>query len=99
MNRKSNILKQCLSLTIFMLFGMVSYSQLIFDEPFDEPADATTGVDDVGGFSWVTFCPECVGDGDYFKVVDGALEGQDTNGPAFVETNVIDISSLSLIHI
>lgn len=99
MIRKSNILKQCLSLAIFMLFGMVSYSQLIFEESFDEPADAITGVDDVGGISWTTFCPECIGGGDYFKVVDGTLEGQDTNGPAFVETNVIDISSCDFIEI
>ena len=54
------MLKQFLILALFTSLGSVGFSQVIFDESFDEAEDATIGVDDVGGYSWVTFCPECV---------------------------------------
>ncbi|NOQ72978.1 MAG: hypothetical protein GQ574_13295 [Crocinitomix sp.] len=82
-----------------MLSGFSSYSQLIFDESFDEAEEATSGSDDLGGVSWATSCPECIDDGDYFKVVAGTLEGQDTNGPATVTSEAIDITDCDFIEI
>lgn len=74
-------------------------TQTIFFEPFTEPADAITGLDDEGGVSWMTSCPTCLDGADYFKVVSGKLEGQDTNGPATWTSETIDISSCDFIEI
>lgn len=96
---KSAFVKLFFILAIILYSGFSSHSQLIFDESFDEAEDATAGVDDLGAVTWLTNCPDCIDDGDYFKVVDARLEGQDTNGPATIESGVIDISSCDFIAI
>lgn len=74
-------------------------AQLIFSEAFGEGDDAVSGTDDLGGVSWETDCPECIGDGDFFKIQSGQMVGQDTNGPATLESESIDISSCDFIEI
>ncbi|MFT5824420.1 MAG: gliding motility-associated-like protein [Crocinitomix sp.] len=96
---KSTLLRQFFLLSIFMIVGIASYSQLIFDESFGEAEEATSGADDLGGVSWSTDCPECIDGGDYFKIVAGTLEGQDTNGPATVTSEAIDITDCDFIEI
>ena len=67
-------------------------AQVIFSEPFDEPATSVLGNDNTGGVLWSSVCPACLA-GDHYEVQAGVLEGQDTNGPATWETGIIDISS------
>jgi hypothetical protein len=66
---------------------------VLFTETFDEAANSTTGVDNTGGVSWTATCPGSADAGDYNKVVSGKLEAQDSNGPAFFETNSINTTS------
>lgn len=98
MRIKNNGLNSFL-LLVFICAGNYGFSQLIFDESFDEGEDAVIGTDDLGGVAWTADCPECMGAGDYFKIVDGRLEGQDTNGPATLTSELIDISSCDFIEI
>ena len=57
------------------------------------------GLTKTGGVSWFTSCPDCIDAGDYFKLVDGKMEGQDSNGPATWTTDPIDISDCEYIEI
>lgn len=89
-----------LFLSFVVIFSSFSVdAQLIFDESFSEADEATTGADDLGGVTWITDCPTCMDGGDFFKVVAGRLVGQDSNGPATVESGIIDISSCDFIEI
>jgi len=65
----------------------------IFLETFNEGDGSTTGTDDIGGVTWTTTCPFSIAATDYFHIVNGVLEGRDTNGPAVFETDDIDITS------
>ena len=78
---------------IVLFFNFNSFSQVIFSEPFDESTNSTSGIDNVGGVSWVTSAPHSVNGSDYFKVVSGVLESRDVNGPATFTTGNIDVSS------
>jgi hypothetical protein len=80
---------------LFILSPILGYSQLIFSETFNEGNGSTSGNDDVGGVSWSTTCPYSVASTDYFKIVNGVLEGRDTNGPAEFTTDEINTSSCS----
>lgn len=83
--------------TIFSLTALVfltnGSAQTVFSESFDEGDGAIAGTDDLGGVPWTSSCPFCVS-GDYWEIVGGLFEGNDTNGPATWETTAdIDISS------
>lgn len=67
-------------------------AQVVFNEPFDEVNTSTVGIDNVGGVTWTSTCTSCLA-GDYWHVLGGVLEGNDTNGDAVFETGIIDISS------
>lgn len=86
-------------LMFIALTGFTSNAQVVFSESFDELPDSEVGVDEIGGVSWEADCPDCIDDGDYFKVVDGKLEGQDSNGPATWTSNPIDISECAFIEV
>ena len=92
MNKANGLMKVCV-LIVAIFVGSPIFSQVVFNETFDEGDDATTGDDDIGAVSWTTTCPDCIDDGDFFKIQGGALVGQDTNGPASFESGIIDISS------
>ncbi|MEZ4937290.1 MAG: gliding motility-associated C-terminal domain-containing protein [Crocinitomicaceae bacterium] len=97
----SNLIQ--LNLFLFILFFSSGlHAQLLFQETFDEGDNAVVGSDDLGtGVTWSTACPDCLpggvpnGPDDFFKILGGQLQGQDTNGPATFETSDIDISSCS----
>lgn len=89
-------------LFVFLFMTSVSYDQLLYSETFDEGNDAVSGTDDQGnGVAWTSLCDDCLpsgdpaGSDDFFKIVNGKLSGQDTNGPAVFETDDIDISTCS----
>jgi hypothetical protein len=67
-------------------------AQTIFSEPFDEANGSTTGVDNTAGVSWSVVCPGCIS-GDYFNVQSGALQCDDTNGPATWTSGTINTSA------
>lgn len=101
-NLTSIKLLKSLVLFLFLTLTTIGQSQLLFQETFDEGNDAVNGVGDLGnGVTWTSTCPDCLPSGnpaganDFFKIVNGKLSGQDTNGPAFFETSDIDISSCS----
>lgn len=101
-NLKSIKLLKSLVLFLFLTLASIGQSQLLFQETFDEGNDAVNGTGDLGnGVTWTSTCPDCLPSGnpaganDFFKIVNGKLSGQDTNGPAFFETSDIDISSCS----
>ena len=87
-----------------ILIGLVSFlannaTAQIFEETFNEPNGSTSGFDDQGGVPWTSSCTGCVA-GDYWEVVNGAFENQDSNGPAVWETTAdIDISSCTNFEI
>ena len=78
---------------LFILSPIFGYSQTIFLETFNEGDGSISGNDDIGGVSWSTTCPYSVAATDYFKIVNGVLEGRDTNGPAEFTTDEINTSS------
>ena len=89
-----------LIISFFTIYQIeVKAQTVLFEEPFDEAANSITGMDNVGGVTWNSTCPNSVAATDYFKVVGGVLEGRDTNGEAFFNTGNIDISSASYILI
>jgi hypothetical protein len=85
-------MKNILILLIF-IYPAILFSQTIFLETFNEGDGSTSGNDDVGGVSWSTTCPYSIASTDYFKIVNGVLEGRDTNGPAEFVTDEINTSS------
>jgi gliding motility-associated-like protein len=88
----------CLLIVINLYVG-TSYSQQLFFESFNEANTAQVGFDDLGGVPWISSCPNCVS-GDYWEVLNGVFEGNDTNGEALWETTgLIDISSCTNINI
>lgn len=85
-------------LVLLVMGSMPLQAQIVFSEPFDEPAGSVSGADNTGGVMWTSVCPACLS-GDHYEVQGGQLEGQDTNGPATWETGSIDISGCSFIEI
>ncbi|UKN01622.1 gliding motility-associated C-terminal domain-containing protein [Paracrocinitomix mangrovi] len=76
-----------------------AYSQ-IFLETFNEGTNSTQGTDNIMGVGWTATCTGSLDGNDYFKVVNGKLENQDSNGPAVWETSsAIDISGCDSIII
>lgn len=82
-------MKNIFALLFFVLFVCVAVctnnidaqaQTILFSETFNEANNATTGTS-AEGISWTATCPACVS-GDYYYVVNGAMEGQDTNGAA-----------------
>lgn len=105
-------MKKWLSIFLWSVLSCAQgFGQTVFFEDFEGEADgATTGTDQFGT-NWTATCPYCGASGDWNEVndVSGAhyLEGTDTNGPAYWETDEIDISactqgitiSLDLSHV
>jgi gliding motility-associated-like protein len=95
-------LNRFLFLIAAVAFVNVANGQVLFQETFDEGDNAVNGADDLGsGVTWSTICPDCLpiadpaGADDFFKILSGGLQAQDSNGPATFETGDIDISSCS----
>jgi gliding motility-associated-like protein len=83
-----------------LLLCLNNVNAQIFLETFDEGNTATSGADDIGGVTWTSTCLTCIPPGDYWEIVNGKFESQDTNGPAVWETNAdIDISGCDFIEI
>lgn len=83
-------------LLIGILWNCVnSFSQVIYLETFTYANSTTSGTDDIGGVAWNATCPYCDASvtTDYFHVDGNALENRDSNGPAYWETDEIDISA------
>ena len=77
----SSSLLLVLIIGIWLLNSQFSAAQtVLFTETFNEANNATTGTS-AEGISWAATCPACLA-GDYYYVVNGAMEGQDTNGAA-----------------
>lgn len=92
-------MRNLLILLFCVLFKPALNAQVVFDEPFDEVAGSTAGIDNAGGVAWTASCVSCLA-GDWFEVsAGGFMEGLDTNGPAAWETGVIDISSCPYFEI
>jgi len=72
-------------------------SQIIFQETFNEPTGSIAG--SANGVNWTSDCPTCLPPGDWWEIRNGAFEGTDTNGPATLTTNNIDISNCTQIEI
>lgn len=70
-------------------------AQVVFLETFDEADNATTGTDNTAGaVGWTATCPGSIATTDFFKVLSGSLDAQDTNSPAAAwTTDAIDVSS------
>lgn len=86
-----------LMLLIFLSTAFLGAAQVVFSESFDEADDATTGSDAIGPATWSTAVPGSVAVTDYFKVLSGKLEAQDTNSPSATwTTGDIDVSSCPL---
>jgi gliding motility-associated-like protein len=95
-----NSLKRLVLVGILLIISNFSFSQILFQESFDEGDDAVNGTDDLGsGVTWTSICPDCLPSGnpagadDFYKILSGELKAQDSNGPATFETTDIDISS------
>lgn len=69
-------------------------SQVLFSETFNEGDGSTSGTDDIGGISWTSSCGGCIS-GDIWEEKDGQFHNNDSNGPATITTNTIDITSCS----
>jgi hypothetical protein len=82
-----------LFLIALLCLGQTGYVQTIFLETFTNSDGTTTGTDDVGGVSWTATCPYSGAATDYLEVISNVLEARDTNGPAYWETDEIDIST------
>lgn len=80
----------CASISVVFFHSVAA--QVVFNEPFDEANTSIIGTDNVGGVTWTSSCPSCL-PGDYWHVLGGVLEGNDTNGDAVFETGIIDITS------
>lgn len=85
----------------FLLLTFTVNGQVVFFESFDEVAGSTTGIDNSGaGATWTALCPGSIAISDYFKVVGGKLEAQDTNEPAATwTTSTFDISACTGLFI
>ena len=73
-----------ISLFYSFLFLCISANAqtLVFQETFNETVGSTSGISDEGNaVSWSATCPACLV-GDFFEIVNGGMEGEDTNGPA-----------------
>jgi gliding motility-associated-like protein len=77
------------------LVGMLQ-AQTIWNEPFNYPDMTTVGLNNNTvnpALDWgPSSCPTCIS-GDWFEVRNNKMEGRDTNGPASLTTEVIDISA------
>lgn len=88
---------QRLTALVALFISTTTFSQIIFEETFDEPTGSTSG--SASGVAWNSSCPTCVA-GDHWNVQTGTFEAQDSNGPASWETTgSIDISSCNFIEI
>ena len=71
-------------------------SQAIWTESFTYADGTTTGGNlntDNPAADWTSTCAVCTTATDWFKVVSGKMDGRDTNGPAILTTEIIDISA------
>lgn len=75
-------------------------AQVIWSENFTYPNGTITGGNNNTAnpaADWTRTCATCVS-GDWFEVRSNLMEGLDTNGPATLETEVIDISSVAAVE-
>lgn len=75
--------------------GQSLQGQVIWSENFSYPDGTSTGQNNNTAnpaVDWVSNCPTCQS-GDWMDVRSNILEGRDTNGPASLETETIDISA------
>lgn len=99
MSKFNNWTFKFLTFLLIQFAVATTYGQQIFFESFNEANTATAGFDDLGGVAWSSTCTGCVS-GDYWHVLNGVFEGNDTNGEAVWETTgSIDISSCTNINI
>ncbi|MCB9223109.1 MAG: gliding motility-associated C-terminal domain-containing protein [Crocinitomicaceae bacterium] len=85
--------------SVFTLASTNYVNGQLFLETFNEANTSTSGFDDIGGVAWSSTCTGCVS-GDYWHVLNGVFEGNDTNGEAVWETTgSIDISSCAKFNI
>lgn len=86
----------CAVCLVFWLgMGTLLSAQTIWIEDFNYSFPATTGGNNNTANpapDWTSSCLTCT-TGDHFEVTNGAMEGNDTNGPGILETEVIDISA------
>jgi hypothetical protein len=82
-------------LILSLLLGAINLgrSQTVFLETFTNADGTTTGTDDIGGVNWTATCTYCGTSGDWNEVQSNVLENADSNGPAYWETDEIDISA------
>lgn len=85
-----------LVLAILPAWSGVLQAQTIWAEPFNYPDGTTAGANNNTANpapDWIASpCPTCVS-GDWFEVRSNKMEGHDTNGPAAMTTEMIDISA------
>ena len=85
-----------LSLMFLLGLSMGAEAQIVWQEAFSYPNGTVTGANlntANPAADWTSGCPTCAA-GDWFEVRSGKMECNDTNGPATMETESIDISSL-----
>lgn len=88
-----------LTCVLFSLFSFqCTFSQVIFSETFNESTNSTSGTDNTGGVAWTSSCPTCL-TGDYWKVLGGVFEANDTNGEAVWQTSGFSVSACDNIEI
>jgi len=94
---RSNCLKKASIFALILSFTSALNAQVLFQETFDEANGSSTGSD--AGINWTGDCPTCLA-GDYWEVLNGVFEGNDTNGEAnWTTDNAIDISTCGFIEI
>lgn len=97
MNLRSITLRLCWLLLIYTT-GSSLDAQVIWFEPFNYGNGATSGTNQNTAnpsIDWTASCATCQS-GDWFEVRNGLMEGRDTNGPAVLETESIDISNWAI---
>lgn len=85
-----------LTLLFVLCYATLTNGQVVWSENFDSYADGTTSGTNNNNSNpnsdWESVCPNSAAATDYFQVMNGVLEGRDTNGDAFWTSEDIDIS-------
>lgn len=85
-----------LTFLLILCCSTVGTSQVIWSENFDGYPDGTTSGANTNtsnpNSDWESVCPNSTAATDYYQVMNGVLEGRDTNGEASWTSEDIDIS-------